>query len=147
MSRLEDNPRYNLMWRKCPWEYKERAGQRCRAISWAGEGLRLYEFDDGARVIAAGYAAIKPPRINWNTPRTQAMRLRLYEAADYTCARCLTRYAPKTRNPRVAVRGLHIDHILPVARGGGNDERNLQVLCEPCNQRKWCNLEPDSVAA
>ena len=30
----------------------------------------------------------------------------------------------------------HVDHIVPLARGGTNDRRNLQVLCQPCNNSK-----------
>lgn len=31
---------------------------------------------------------------------------------------------------------LTVDHVRPVARGGSNDEANLQCLCRPCNSRK-----------
>lgn len=31
---------------------------------------------------------------------------------------------------------LEVDHIDPVANGGGNDEQNLWVLCRPCNSGK-----------
>ena len=31
---------------------------------------------------------------------------------------------------------LHFDHIIPVAKGGGNDEANIQILCQPCNLKK-----------
>lgn len=30
----------------------------------------------------------------------------------------------------------HIDHIMPIARGGSNDRRNLQLLCPSCNCKK-----------
>lgn len=31
---------------------------------------------------------------------------------------------------------LHIDHIVPVAKGGKTDLKNLQSLCKPCNYGK-----------
>lgn len=30
----------------------------------------------------------------------------------------------------------HVDHIVPLALGGGNGRDNLQILCKPCNLRK-----------
>jgi len=32
--------------------------------------------------------------------------------------------------------GYHVDHIVPVCRGGANDKSNLQLLCPPCNMTK-----------
>jgi hypothetical protein len=31
---------------------------------------------------------------------------------------------------------LQFDHVIPVARGGGNTEANVQILCGLCNRRK-----------
>lgn len=30
----------------------------------------------------------------------------------------------------------HVDHVLPVAKGGSSYRHNIQLLCPPCNQRK-----------
>jgi 5-methylcytosine-specific restriction endonuclease McrA len=35
---------------------------------------------------------------------------------------------------------LQFDHVIPVARGGGSTEHNLQVLCGPCNRRKGASI-------
>ena len=31
---------------------------------------------------------------------------------------------------------LTLDHIIPITEGGGNEMRNLQLLCYDCNQTK-----------
>ena len=30
----------------------------------------------------------------------------------------------------------HLDHVMPVARGGTNQQQNFQLLCPPCNLMK-----------
>jgi 5-methylcytosine-specific restriction endonuclease McrA len=37
--------------------------------------------------------------------------------------------------------GLHIDHIIPVAKGGLSIEKNLRVLCSKCNGKKGSKIE------
>lgn len=35
---------------------------------------------------------------------------------------------------------LEFDHIIPVTKGGGSTERNVQLLCERCNREKGANV-------
>ena len=37
---------------------------------------------------------------------------------------------------RVPLRKQHIDHVIPLARGGTNYPKNIQLLCPTCNVRK-----------
>lgn len=34
----------------------------------------------------------------------------------------------------------HLDHVIPLARGGADTVANLCVACEPCNRRKHSKL-------
>lgn len=42
---------------------------------------------------------------------------------------------------RLPVPGEHVDHIVPLARGGTDDETNLQTLCASCHARKTVLLD------
>lgn len=39
-----------------------------------------------------------------------------------------------------SIEKLEFDHIIPVAKGGNNTERNIQLLCEACNRSKGANI-------
>ena len=51
----------------------------------------------------------------------QRIRAYILHRDGYVCAKC----------GGGAV--LHVDHIVPVSEGGGNEPENLRVLCEGCN--------------
>jgi len=35
---------------------------------------------------------------------------------------------------------LHFDHVIPFSKGGGNTEKNVQLLCQSCNLKKSDNI-------
>lgn len=39
--------------------------------------------------------------------------------------------------------GYHVDHMMPLSKGGANDKSNLQLLCPTCNRRKGAKLPDD----
>lgn len=59
---------------------------------------------------------------------TRALREKIMERDGYTCQIC-GKYMPDEV-------GLHIDHIVPVTKGGKTVPSNLQVLCSKCNGHK-----------
>lgn len=59
---------------------------------------------------------------------TKGLRQKIMIRDNYTCQIC-GKYMPDGV-------GLHIDHIIPVSKGGKSVESNLQVLCSKCNGSK-----------
>lgn len=54
----------------------------------------------------------------------------IFTAQRGLCANC------KTQLFKSGKQVMHIDHIVPLARGGSNDKYNLQCLCPTCNMKK-----------
>lgn len=61
----------------------------------------------------------------------KTIRFEIFKRDHFTCQYC------GAQPPGVV---LVIDHIIPVAKGGDNDETNLTTACEPCNQGKKARL-------
>jgi hypothetical protein len=56
------------------------------------------------------------------------VRLFVWQRDEGKCVRC------------GGMERLEFDHIVPVAKGGSNTERNIQLLCEACNRAKGTNI-------
>jgi hypothetical protein len=54
----------------------------------------------------------------------EAVRMFVWQRDGGRCLECGTKES------------LEFDHIIPVVEGGATTERNIQLLCEPCNRRK-----------
>jgi uncharacterized membrane protein YebE (DUF533 family) len=103
-------------------------------IRSGGKGAGRYAFDDGGeRAVAIWQVAIG--RANQTivaaaedkeTRRriSREVRQRVWQRYGGRCAECK------------ADTYLEFDHIIPVAKGGGNSDTNVQLLCRKCNLTK-----------
>lgn len=57
--------------------------------------------------------------------------VRIWHRQRGECARCHVRIGNRPSDTEY-----HIDHVTPIARGGSNYEKNIQLLCAPCNWQK-----------
>jgi 5-methylcytosine-specific restriction endonuclease McrA len=92
-----------------------------RAVPWTAEEVR--------RNAVAKEAIRRARKTGAGGSHTQAEIDALYRVQRGKCA-----------NPvcRVALRGeYHRDHVLPITQGGSSYIQNIQLLCQPCNARKW----------
>lgn len=60
---------------------------------------------------------------------SDTLRQQVAEEAGYRCGYCLT--AQKYTGKR-----LHVEHIIPIAAGGGSELQNLWLACDLCNSYK-----------
>lgn len=69
---------------------------------------------------------IKSKRRRTRVPR--GMRHEVFKRDNYTCVECGAKKSDGAT--------LHIDHIIPVSKGGTDELDNLQTLCKDCNLNK-----------
>ena len=63
---------------------------------------------------------------------SKGISLRLLASQEYRCVTCETDIRPP--------QPYHLDHIIPLARGGMHEDSNLQCLCPTCNLSKGAKL-------
>lgn len=101
----------------------EKARRRALELE-AIETERLHKEAARAAVIFE-----KPKR----KPISRRKRYAILQRDGFKCLDC-------GRNPEEDGVKLHVDHQIPVALGGGNDDQNLWTLCMDCNQGKGASL-------
>ena len=68
----------------------------------------------------------------------EKIRARIIKRDNYLCQEHLRRgelLEVVVGNPR-HLRSAHVDHIIPKARGGSDQDSNLELLCRACHERK-----------
>jgi hypothetical protein len=66
--------------------------------------------------------------ITKRTPIPEVVKLFVWKRDEGKCVRC------------GSTKDLHFDHIIPVSKGGGSTEENIQILCQSCNLKKSDNI-------
>lgn len=61
-------------------------------------------------------------------PISEEVRIFVWRRDEGKCVKCGSQ------------ENLEFDHIIPIAKGGGNTTRNIQILCEKCNREKSANI-------
>jgi hypothetical protein len=91
----------------------------------------IEESPAGYSLVTVGLCLLQP-----SPPVRSAMR-RAWEAIAWRIRPLILARDGYTCRECGATEGeLHVDHVIPIAAGGRNEEDNLQILCRPCNLRK-----------
>lgn len=90
------------------------------------EKIKKYIKDNKERY--ATYARNRKRKLRSRGRHTTEELNNIIKAQGYKCAYCRASLR-KTR--------YEVDHIMPIALGGSNLKENLQMLCMPCNRKKY----------
>ncbi len=90
----------------------------------------MYLFHRNEQLKSINYECTLNEYYNKNQRKlmTKKLRKKIMERDNYTCQLC-GKYMPDEV-------GLHVDHIIPISKGGKTISSNLQVLCSKCNGKK-----------
>ena len=114
---------------RCIVRYTSPKGQNSysRGLEWNFEQLRsgLTEM----KQIQKAQSTATFLRQQERNRMSASLRYQVLLRDNSRCTRCGA--TPQTHGV-----SLHVDHIVPVSRGGKTELDNLQTLCEPCNLGK-----------
>jgi 5-methylcytosine-specific restriction endonuclease McrA len=75
-------------------------------------------------------------RLGANTGLTPALRERLSEAQNWRCCYCGDRMDGQKNDPNAPT----FEHVVPKSQGGSNEEDNLVIACQRCNNRRGSEM-------
>jgi hypothetical protein len=99
------------------------------------DGYPILSHNDRAGLRPGQYILTsKNPSPTFGRGVTAPQRARILLRNGYTCQVCGSGAGdPHPLDPTKKLR-LHIDHVVPVSKGGTDDDSNLRVLCSACNE-------------
>jgi 5-methylcytosine-specific restriction endonuclease McrA len=105
----------------------ERKARKLKPEQFKARATRYNQTPKGklSKVIEANRR--RQAKLNAEGQFTVAEVKALFARQKGRCVYCATSIA----------KGYDVDHIVPLARGGTNWITNIQLLCGPCNGRKW----------
>lgn len=113
---------YGLLFR---WKGKK------RAVSFIELQINKGRMEYGLEKISVKIDYTSKPQQSVKRKRThipRGLRKEVFKRDNYTCKEC---GAKKSEGAT-----LHIDHIIPISKGGTDELSNLQTLCADCNLNK-----------
>jgi 5-methylcytosine-specific restriction endonuclease McrA len=118
----EENPeKHRACSRKLRDADPERDRARCR--KWKSANLDKRRETEARRRARKSGCDVSPVNVQ-----------HVVEAASSLCAMCFAHVPEGLR---------HIDHIVPLDKGGPHSQENLQLLCYRCNTRKGVKLQEE----
>lgn len=106
---------------RCPAHQKKVAKRKARQRDKQKWGSRRHHVDRARRN---------------GLPRDYSIRpIKLFNRDGWRCRLC-GRHTPKHLNGKQQPRSPTIDHIIPIAHGGGHTWDNVQLACHECNMKK-----------
>ncbi len=115
------------------WQATYRAAHPDRARAWHAanpEKVRSYQVSWRAANPDAGLASVhlrRARKIGVGGKLSRGLRAKLLLLQQGLCAVC---------RAKLTKTGVHMDHIMPLSKGGANDDHNIQLLCPTCNGSK-----------
>ncbi len=105
------------------WDEDGYEAKEVQALVQAADMRRGRRVEQAIALTAQGSAEAAG-----RTPIAEDVRIEVWRRDGGRCAKCGSQ------------RHLEFDHIIPVALGGSNTARNVQLLCETCNRAKGASL-------